>query len=73
MQALWEVSGSSPFAGTILKDLMRHGKFVRTALGYCCWMCDGPYSKWKKIQRRKLKRAEKRLVQRDVERQLEPE
>lgn len=33
---------------------------VRKAVGYCCRMCDGPYSKYKKLCRRAIKKSDKR-------------
>ena len=32
---------------------------VRKATGYCCTLCDGPYAKYKKLNKKALKKRDK--------------
>ena len=49
---------------------MRPYKNLRTGSGYCCEHCDGPYTKWKKANKRHLKRKDKNIDKRQVEKEI---
>lgn len=50
---------------------MKPYKHVRKAKGYCCIWCDGPYSKWKKKANRQMKRADKQIAKKQIQKELE--
>ena len=48
---------------------MKH-KHVRKAVHYCCEMCDGPYAKYKKLNRKAIKQTEKRMAKKEINKDL---
>lgn len=45
---------------------MKPNDKVRKGKDYCCKHCDGPYAKYKKVNAKRLKQKNKRIVKRQI-------
>lgn len=50
---------------------MKAYRNIRLGKGYCCEWDDGPYSKWKKKNRRAKKRSNKQADQKEIKSELQ--
>lgn len=51
--------------------IMKPYEYKRLGKGYCCEWDDGPYSLWKKNNRRSHKRSDKNLAKKEVANELQ--